>query len=304
MKGRNVVFMLYDSRSGSTWLSSILHGYSNIHVLKESTFVSTIMGAGPVVNAKTLSEILKQLARDKQNEELGFDVISLISQSFVGDCKPEEFVESVVSKIRKTLRLEERVHLVVKDQMFGCSTRLARYFTEAYFLCLVRDGWEVFLSKRNTIAIDGFPMTNSVITSAVRWTYFARCTLKLVGLCKRVTVLKYHELNINGREYLERELPFLLLPYDDSKRIVYASQIGASQQGLHRNILKSSARRSYQGSASEKHLYRVLTARSARKLGFAFKTLEVNFFSLATIGIIDFWRYCAQKMKTRRRIKL
>ena len=40
MNSLNLGFLMYDSRSGSTWLASLLHGYSSIVVLKESTFIA------------------------------------------------------------------------------------------------------------------------------------------------------------------------------------------------------------------------------------------------------------------------
>ena len=107
-------------------------------------------------------------------------------------------------------------------------------------------------------------MTQSVITSALRWNYFANRTLELSRLNAPVTVLHYHQLKGGGRTYLEENISFLESDYDDEARITYATDIGESQKGLHRNLLKAGARSSYTGTTAELHLYRVLTSGSAR----------------------------------------
>ena len=298
---------MYDSRSGSTWFASLLHGYSNIFVLKESTFTSRILSCSGSISNEQYLKLRDQVVSDKQNLEVGFDLAKLLDELYVTDIESNKYLKKVLESIRDVLELEENQMLVVKDQLFSYNNVLLEYFPHAFYISLVRDGWEVFLSKRNTLAIDGLPFSSSVITSAIRWNYFANCSFRLSDRASRHVVIVYEQLKNNGRNYLESSLEkfdILGSEYLEARTRDYALKIGPSQKGLHNNVLKTKVSSSYHYRKGEKNLYRFLTKSNAHRMGYDNLGYTLNPLTLIYWIIIDVWRYIKHKIKSKREFKI
>lgn len=307
MKSMNLGFLLYDSRSGSTWLASQLHGYSNLHILKESTFTSRILSLKGEVSNSSFQELYAHILSDRQNLEIGFDIAKLLNEAYIEGIDSILLLSNIYKSIRELLGLSEDQVLIIKDQLFSLSDVLLVNFQEALFISLVRDGWEVFLSKRNTLAIDGLPFTRSVITSAIRWNYFAGCARRLENTEVRHVLLKYEDLKDFGRPYLEENLENIVRlgnKYCEEMASEYAMEIGDSQRGLHNNVLKLKVSSSYSFKKGEMSLYRLLTRKTANRLGYHNWDYDINSVVLLYWFIVDLGRYTTHKLKSNREFKL
>ena len=307
MNSLNLGFLMYDSRSGSTWLASLLHGYSSIVVLKESTFTSRILSFDSGISKEQYLHLRSLLVSDMQNLEVGFDLMHLLDELYTEDIEPMKYLNMIFESIRDELGLEINQMLIVKDQLFSSSKILLEHFPHAFYFSLVRDGWEVFLSTRNTLAIDGLPFTSSVITSAIRWNYFANCSFRLSDKAARHVVLNYEHLKINGRQYLETSLEkfgILGSEYSEARTREYALKIGSSQKGLHNNVLKAKVSSSYDYRNGEKKLYRLLTKYHAQRMGYINIENTLSPLTIIYWFVIDLGRYIGQKIKSKREFKL
>lgn len=201
-------FLFYDSRSGSTFLASLLvkHSHSTLSIAPEINMVSLLF-----------SQYQKEIIRD------GFDldeVIAIISQD-------AEFQNWYISpnEIRQALShaypisIREFILAMCKLYMqkhhpqatlFGFKKgsyrqfyqRINKLFPDAKFIGLIRDGRAVFNSKKHSLhTVTGKPFTTDPVQAALRW----RSTVKLLRQIRkefpeRTLLIHYEELVHNPVE--------------------------------------------------------------------------------------------------------
>lgn len=237
---RRLAFLVYDPRSGSTLLSSLMNSMNGVLVCPETQFVSRVLEVG-IRRFKNMqpNHILKFLNEESHFREIGIPDHILLKQLTLGRLDPSisSVILAVVGAYEQTVG--EMPHLIVikGDQALFHAREILKAFPEAMFIHLVRDGRAVYASKRNTISTEGRVFVCSAIKAAQDWVKNIRLAEELGDHVRDVQ----YEALIEDPEGTIKNLAERLGLSDEASHMVkstavYASRIGKSQRHLHERV--------------------------------------------------------------------
>lgn len=199
-----IVFLLYYSRSGSTFLSSRLDAYGDIGVTVESHFTrALILDREELSAAHAPREVHKLLAREERFMNLGVSAEDLEAHLRGGGGYGAGEVARAVLAAYFAPRKPGAKVWVVKDGTNGYWIRqLAREIPEARFIHVIRDGRAVMNSGLNNERpyARGERMTRDPLTLARLWSRFVDGIADFAAESPgRVIEVRYEDL-ISGEE--------------------------------------------------------------------------------------------------------
>ncbi|NEQ74548.1 MAG: sulfotransferase [Okeania sp. SIO2C9] len=165
---------MYDSRSGSTFLSNLLVKSAPIAIAPESDFISTIIQnyrKKIITDKQDLENILEitfsdrkfsdwHLERDEISKYIQLDSPTSIRDFILLICtlyKEKNFPDSEVFGLKKSTYL--KLHRTINE-----------FFPQFKFISIVRDGRAVFNSKKNSIySVTGKPFETNPYSAALEW---------------------------------------------------------------------------------------------------------------------------------------
>lgn len=232
----DVGFILYDSRSGSTLLASLLNRLSGVEVSLESAFSSRVFEYGlPLTCASDVYGLLEWLELEIQFRELAIDHSAVVA------CLPSDGPYSkaqiLAALFANIFGNDHAEWWIVKHPPYLHAATVCELFPNVRFVHVIRDGRDVFLSKRTSRSVSGRRMQTNLIQAARDW---SRKAAVAEALGERVHTVKFEELVADLEPALARVAEFLRL--SNSGRTVVASQadygrrIGDSQKHLHINV--------------------------------------------------------------------
>ncbi|NEN90424.1 MAG: sulfotransferase [Okeania sp. SIO3H1] len=166
--------LVYDSRSGSTFLSNLLVKSAPIAIAPESDFISAIIQnyrQKIITDKQDLENILEITFSDQKFSDWNLDCdeiykyIQLNSPTSIRDfilliCtlyKEKKFPDSEVFGLKKSTYL--KLHRTIN-----------KLFPQSKFISIVRDGRAVFNSKKNSIySVTGKPFETNPYSAALEW---------------------------------------------------------------------------------------------------------------------------------------
>ncbi|MEZ5037179.1 MAG: hypothetical protein R2760_06790 [Chitinophagales bacterium] len=296
MKSR-LGFLLYDSRSGSTFLTSKLEKLQDCFVTNESDFVSRILFYKDNINANLIDFLFKDIRfvdLKVESEEL---------KTYISTKNPnaKELIEYIL-----LAHLKQRYHffedkveniIIIKHPPIGDFSSIRHLWEDVRYFLIVRDGRDVHLSKYNSINLNNKRFSTNVLSSALNWKTKQNLFLQYVNPSD---IFKYEELISQEDIYtfIAKKIG-TLATLDNRKEF----PLPISQKGFHSNVNKgilSSNKKKYDEDSYVNFIFCLIARKVLLEYGYStlYKfnfsyTLKLlfEFINLALSGIKNILKY-------------
>ncbi len=267
-------FLLYDSRSGSTLLSSLLNRHAGVVVAQESHFISLVLENFSDEQSLNVDGVLGLLYGEPRFVEWNVDQdILRVKLQDLGQLTYRALFDAVFFEYLKVRGEGEPEVLVVKGARHDFHLKkLKEIYSDARFICLLRDGRAVFNSKLDMVSMTGMKMSNNVFQAAYDWKKMLRRTSG-EGLIR----LRFEDLLADPEREVSRLLDELGVS-PAGKEINSAQQdyyrlIGKKQKHLHKNVGRDPDRKiavkwKDRLSPAQIQLYELICARELLRNGY------------------------------------
>lgn len=238
---KQIVFLLYDSRSGSTLLSRLLNDFKDIGVTVESNFMVSLLKLEKyfLVVEPDFELIAQKIINMDRFKNLKINENDIIQDMKQKPITIGAFVENLLNIYFSREKPGADIW-IIKD---GSNGHFARYIIEtlptAKFIHIIRDGRAVLNSRMKTVNPYGNKksMSRDPLTTARHW-------VRLVSTIDTVSTdypehfleVKYEDIIINTDRELQRIREFLGLHpcrIDTSSQDNYYSKIVKKEQMIH-----------------------------------------------------------------------
>jgi len=243
---KNFSFILYDNRSGSTFLSALLNQYEGVCVSIETDLVFQMLEYKR--NIHTIEE--KNIFLDYLFEKTRFRELE------IDRSKAAKAIENVKLSKGELLRVllevyfyqnapDAEYYVVKGPRIYYHIRNLLKYFPEARFIQLVRDGRAVYYSKSKTSSIqymDGDyvncgPMNKNILHAAMLW----RRKLRIAeSFHQHVLDIRYEDLITDAKPAIEKILDYIDVPKEKRNKTKlkdsYMSNMRKEYHVLHANV--------------------------------------------------------------------
>jgi hypothetical protein len=238
-----VSLILYDSRSGSTFLSSLLDQYEKVLLLPENSALYNIyLDKENLYDTKIkVKKLLDSLYSEKQFEELGIDYPQLenrlnqMPQNKLG-------VFNVILSVYFNIVDISSYQVVLKiPTPYSYLDDLREVLPTLKIIHLVRDGRAVFYSKTTSKSLTKRPFEKNLLVAARGWKSKIRVAEDYQG---PIIHVRYEDLTSDNDATINAIFDFLnVAKADRSKKqdaSSYFEKIGPEQRAFHQNITKDS----------------------------------------------------------------
>ncbi len=269
-------FILYDMRSGSTFLSSKINQYAGVVVSTEVHYPTQILEYTDSLDGiENVRKLLDKLYKNVQMQESGIDRNELES-----NLRPPFNRKSILEQI---IRFHFRDHpgkfWLIKHTPTRHIRTLTQWFPQVRFVHLIRDVRGVHRSKKNTISTKGRKMSESVLQSARIWN---RKLAMIQASGQQPVLVRYEDLMEQPEQQLTRVLEHLGITgmVKECSEEDYKKQIGIEQSSLHANVGKGVIKDKALSWQKELHRYEIKTIESfcsANLKRYGYVLLEPDF---------------------------
>ncbi|MBI1287877.1 MAG: hypothetical protein GC178_09890 [Flavobacteriales bacterium] len=305
-----VGLILYDSRSGSTFLSSLLDRYSGILVLPETSLLYNILLDGNQVydSIEKIDALLHRLYEEKQFEELSMDR-SVLRQAILsgGELKIEVFY-SILCVYFGMDRLDDHVVVMKIPRAHERLEHFNRFLPDFRVVHLIRDGRAVFYSKMKSRSLTKRVFEKNLIVAALGWRSKIRSS---TSYGDEIITVRYEDILADEESNVQKILDFLHI--SEKGRVIsndasnYLRKIGKEQQKFHRNIGKKPKelnpnRYLEELSSAQISLYECIAGDILRKHGYTAHRNEMSLYErfIGPFFLLGF--YCLQFVGSRSMI--
>lgn len=244
---RQIVFLMYENRSGSTYLAAQLDRFDQIGVTIETeTFADLLEGTHTISDEADLEKILKTLFAEKKFQEWNVDPAALRT-ALAALPRPAGF-EAILRAILEVFFDHQPLpyYLVKGTRLTHHIARLRKEVPSARYLHILRDPRAVFGSQKSSKKSDGaIAMSDDPYDSAARWAINATRVDNVAG--PDLHEVLYEDLirdfdnTIDGiNTFMQRpDLPQIRNDADDETQgDAYLAKIPEDQRHLHQNLVK------------------------------------------------------------------
>jgi hypothetical protein len=237
---RKLVFFLYDNRSGSTLLASLINQMEGIGVTLENGLVPIVMEhLSSIKSEHDIEAIVKELYSEVQFRELGIER-SRLKEALVKLPRPVSKRDFILATLDLYFGLRDpdaRMWIVKGPRMYFHIARVLEWFPNAVFIHIYRDGRAVFNSKKSMRSVDGLYPDRNLIHAARDWVQRLKIANSLGNV---VCHIRFEDMAADPVKTLNQVSDFLMLS-EIERRItkeqsVYAMSIGQAQRHLHTNV--------------------------------------------------------------------
>jgi len=232
-------FIVYDSRSGSTMVSNMLSKWMNTYVIPESQLPIDLLLRFSVQQKLTSSDcdaICEMIKEDRKINDWGCtEQLLYIASTCVGkDIKSvvrlfySAFFDLHNTTSSYVLGIKKESYLLVANQ-------LKSIFTDAKFLCVVRDPRGVFASKKRSINTGtGRAFEKNPVKAGLIWSRYIKCIVRLSSLYPGdVLFIKYENILNNEEKEFSKIASFLGVDLVRGKSNFY---IHERYSAIHSNV--------------------------------------------------------------------
>lgn len=236
---KKLVFLLYDSRSGSTLFSALLNRYKGISVSQESTFIHRIIEFRDTPTAEGIQDLFKALSKEVQFTELNFNTeefIDEIQDDQKGPIPKKKLIELMLQNYFQRRDPEAAIR-IIKQGDYLYMNDLIEMFPDSAFLQIVRDGRAVFNSKKQTYSFEGALQDTNPLHAAWNWVQKLK---KAEYYSDKVLTIRYEDLLKDSEKTLHAVLDKLNIPQNlrekTKKQEDYFLDLGKRQKPLHQHV--------------------------------------------------------------------
>ncbi len=233
-------FLLYDSRSGSTLLSSLLNLFSGVVVTQETAFMPLILENFTVEEKLNAEGIVDLLYSEPQFRDLNIDRNILLERlTSMGSLTYKNVFDVIVSEYLKVRGVPAPEVLVVKGPRYEFHIdTLIKMYDRPVFINLIRDGRAVYNSKLDMVSVSGLKMSNNIFQAAYEW------KKKIRGIRgDSVFSLRFEDLVADSESAVCKILDSLDISAEgrdvSSSQEEFHKLIGGSQKHLHENVRRA-----------------------------------------------------------------
>ncbi|OGL43654.1 MAG: hypothetical protein A2W05_08050 [Candidatus Schekmanbacteria bacterium RBG_16_38_10] len=275
------VFILGVQRSGTTLLRLILNSHSDIAIPEEAAFLRPIIKKKYIYNeisGKDLKRIYSYLKNSPHYALWNYD-----SSKFLNWLKKQhsislkEFINNLFMSYAES---EGKIRWGDKTpSLFRKVDLLYQLFPEAKFIHIVRDGRDVFDSRRRMDSTK-----DNAAVMAIEWRYKIykiERFLELLPPSNKYT-LRYEDLLINPEETLKNLCGFMQVEYEPQMRDFYRKSkyyVGSHHSKLIFKPITSENLQKWKKKLSEKEIkvFNLLANRYLKKYGYEVDNVKLSF---------------------------
>lgn len=249
---QTINFLIFDMRSGSTFLSSLLDSIEDIGVTLESSLLQRLLTGPKIYKTKEkLTSMVQKLYNPAQNlyADLKFLEWNISKESLLNKLSrnlpvtDSEFVYFILEEYFSTVKPAADVW-IYKETDINLIKRIPEHFPKAKCLFIYRDGRAVFSSKKRAVNLNtGQKMAEDPVKAAKIWmkNYF---NVKKYFERNKLLMVKYEDLIKNTSNVINEIHTFLTgkrhaeTPDQNQVDQKYFLKIPEEQKILHPNIRK------------------------------------------------------------------
>ncbi len=240
-------FILYDSRSGSTFLANQLARCSDVLIPPESNFLQLLLNQyekSVIENSEDLKTVLNIIYSDPKfsDWQLSRENINALLANKL-PLKQRDLIIELCKAYQASACPRAALFGVKKGNYMYHYKEIKTLFPKSKFAALIRDGRAIFNSKKTTIhSASRAPLETDPIRAAKQWTERVSTMREIQKeYPEDVLIIKYENLVTMHEGEMQRACEFLEIPYHRGK----ASQVAAKQYDVpqrygssHENIDK------------------------------------------------------------------
>lgn len=230
------IFLMYDSRSGSTFLSNSLASCSNSIVPHESNFIINILKQTKkfnfyINNKEDLNKIIDDIYKEKKFNDWKITKYQIISQ-FSSSNYPIH-AKNLILSILNIYKNKNKDHFIVikKGSYIFYYNDIQKVFPNSKFIFLIRDGRAVCNSK---LKYEPFKSEYNAITAAKRWNFIISKMRKEANDNNNILIIKYEFFLTAKEKELSKIINFLNIDYSQKGYLDMAERYTK----VHKNINK------------------------------------------------------------------
>ncbi len=277
---KTVNFLVYASRSGSTYLGSLLDCYQDVAVSLESKFIYYLLKRDPEYCTDTeIDASLDYFYSDERSAEWNLDREELRRR--LVEALPMNAVDLMSKLLAMVFEVDKPAaqFFVFKGLSSNFMGRLIDTFPAAKVIFVYRDGRAVYASQKKSKApYSGRVHSTNPITTAAEWVGWFDAIDQIEARGAAVYRVKYEEmiLDVEGivplvHQFLAgRDTPDLEVSFDT---ISYAKQIPSAQSEIHKNVKSAPLKGRIDGwkrelPAAEVGAFEKVAGKELRKYGY------------------------------------
>lgn len=242
-KLNNIFFLVYDSRSGSTFLANLLVKYVGAAIPPETNFVYKILSnynKNTIDNDRDLNNILEIIYKDRK-----FSDWNLERKELESCIKPNlpltigNLILEICSLYKNKNFPNSKIFGLKKSYYLTQYEQMKKMFPQAKFVGIVRDGRAVFNSKKHSIySVTGKPFETNPYKAAKRWCKICRKLREVQNKYPQETIsIRYEEMIQDTEQTVDRVSQFLnVTELQELENKTYA--IPDRYGELHKNVNK------------------------------------------------------------------
>lgn len=242
-KNRNPFFILYDARSGSTFLANLLIKKGAIAIPPESNIVTDLIvhfgKSFEIKNNKELKRVLGVLYKDKKFHNWNFSKNSLIDNfDSKLPIKIKAFILEIFDMYTKANFPDATIFGIKKGSYLKYFQDIIKLFPNSKFIGLIRDGRAVFNSKKNSYNSKWEKFETNPFIASRLWCESIRMIRKIEEIYPKTIVIKYEKLIKNPDKVIGLILKFLGVKIHENEHESKKYKIPEGFKHIHKNINK------------------------------------------------------------------
>lgn len=239
---KNVHYLVYDNRSGSTLLAALLHQFRGVNVSQEADFTHQILEYSKelIDSEDALDDFLSFMELKTRFKEMKLHVEGFktrILKSGLPADKPA-LLRAFVEEYFHHKGTGAETVVVKAPNVYFHLDELKAIFPGLRFIHVFRDGRAVHGSKVRSLSTKGKMMSSNPYSSAKTWA----AKVALIKKLNDVVEVRYEELLKSTRDTLGHVLSKLEISEPDRQILReqkdYFDLVGDNQTHLHKNLLK------------------------------------------------------------------
>ena len=194
-------FIVYDARSGSTFIANLLIKNALVAIPPETTFITRILEYFNenirIINEAELEKLIDFIFKGKKFRDWG-----LSKKILTTDIKKKlpislkEFILEICEIYRKKKFPNSIIFGIKKGSYMRYFKQIIKFFPDSKFICLIRDGRAVFNSKKTSMSSKGKILEDNPYVAARLW-------CEAIDIIKNIEILHEHTLIIHYEDLIQ-----------------------------------------------------------------------------------------------------
>lgn len=237
-------FIVYDSRSGSTFFANLLVKTANVAIPPESSFITDIClnyKKESIDNKQDFEEVMKLMYNDAKFSDWNIETKEI--ESFMNGELPihiRNFILSICTIYKNKNFSNANMFGLKHGTYLTHYQKIKKIFPSSKYIGIVRDGRAVFNSKKSsTYSVTGQPFETNPHRAAVEWCRIMSLLIEFKEKYPKETlILNYEKVINNIDETINMLCDFLDVPINVNSENHQKYEIPKRYGNIHKNVKK------------------------------------------------------------------